>query len=44
MIEQSCLTCKHKKECPKAKHFENYTIPGCSDYEKEEKEDETLGR
>lgn len=43
MVEQSCLTCKHKEECPKAEHFENYYIPGCSEYESEE-DNETLDR
>ena len=43
MVEQSCLTCKRREECPKAEHFENYYIPGCSEYEPEG-EDETLDR
>ena len=36
MVEQSCLTCKHRKECPKAEHFEDYYLDGCSEYEEDD--------
>jgi hypothetical protein len=41
MVYQSCNDCAKQSTCPKAAHFENYSLDGCMDFvEKNKTEDD----
>ena len=44
MVNQSCNECELQSVCPKAEHFENYSLDGCYQFKPKTVEEEATSQ